>query len=99
MEECIYSELESILKEINRYNAFNLIVGSIHSRIFYYICNPYGSEIIVTPEPRLLHHEVCYSLCNTDIDGDWKKMKSGKEKFQKIIDKDLNSEELFKELN
>jgi hypothetical protein len=38
-DENILKELNSILEEKEKFNAFNLVVGSLITMNFYYICN------------------------------------------------------------
>ncbi|KAL4437750.1 hypothetical protein ABPG74_012425 [Tetrahymena malaccensis] len=91
INEKIYEELNEILKELNQYNAFNLVIGSLVTNSFYYICNPYNKKQKITPKPELLEQGKAYGLTNTDIHTLWPKTEHGLKIFNQILLKHLNN--------
>ncbi|EAR89984.2 NRDE protein (macronuclear) [Tetrahymena thermophila SB210] len=89
----IYEGMNTILKELNQYNAFNLVIGSLVTNTFYYICNPYNQKLNITPKPQLLEQGKAYGLTNTDIHTLWPKTEYGLKIFNEILLKYQNNSE------
>ncbi|KAL4483807.1 hypothetical protein ABPG72_006182 [Tetrahymena utriculariae] len=87
----IQDGLNEILKELNQYNAFNLVIGNLTTNNFYYICNPYSKKQKITPKPHLLEQGKAYGLTNTDIYTLWPKTEYGLKIFNQILLKYSNN--------
>ena len=68
------------MKVQKEYNAFNLVVYSVHTNRAYYINNKNNMQ-----EPRILNHNENYGLCNIDIDTIWEKTRYGLDLYQKVV--------------